>query len=482
MMTVLRGQSIKHFREHLLTQGTRHQYVYENAPATRSWFEVLRQRDGPDFDNEPLTWIKDMIERDPLNRPTAVALAKQVLESTSYTQFCCFSCACPTETWNEPFSAPNAQYESDYPDYRSAIEYNESWDQNTLEVKQASDTPFQESRSYAVESWLGVEPLQEFEGPMIDPSMTEFSAAPYDVESDDSTEVPVSRTAALPSQMPRRLLSFNFLETGIYQPPTEMQGKYDGLAEGELPYDVISDESESEDSECTVRPLDLIDDLLSEDGLDSDPQVSSLSTSSATNSLDSPSTQSTLVDGYTLNDDICGKPSHSTIESEKRINFKAIEATSNESLDSPKRATSAFALVSGESLVYEENGKEMPDLPELKPSNAPQTGLDINPVIPSAPKSILKPAKLSVEVNYITKQDSLAISGKSENVKQRPTFVNYRPEVTAPLTLENLKKLPGAEKTTTLAPNEEGDAIGKSPSSIPEQKAKPGTRRRRDES
>ena len=147
MMTVLRGQSIKYFRQYLLTQGTKHQYVYENAPATRSWFEVLRQRDGPDYDNEPLTWIKDMIERDPLNRPTAVALAKQVLESTSYTQFCCFSCACPIESWNEPFSAPNTQYEADYPDtqyeldYQSAVEYNESWDQNTLEVEHMSNTP-----------------------------------------------------------------------------------------------------------------------------------------------------------------------------------------------------------------------------------------------------------------------------------------------------------------------------------------------------
>ena len=238
-----------------------------------------------------------------------------------------------------------------------------------------------------------------------------------------------------------------------------MQEKHNDLVEEALPYDVISDESESEDSECTVRSLDMIDELLSEDGLDDDSQVSSLSLTSATNSLDSPSTQSTLVDGCILNNDICGKLSQFTVESGKPIEFKAVEAASNESLGSSERA------------------KEMPGLPELKPSNSPQTGPHINSTIPLAPKSILKQAKLSTEVNYTTKQDSLAISGKSENVKQRPTFVNYRPEVTAPLTLKNLRKLPGAEKEITPK-NEELDAIGKSPTLISEQRAKPGTEKK----
>lgn len=64
MVTVLRNGKLKAFRAFLTQHGTKHQFVWGNAPATYKWLEILRQSDaGPECDNEPLSWVKDMLER-----------------------------------------------------------------------------------------------------------------------------------------------------------------------------------------------------------------------------------------------------------------------------------------------------------------------------------------------------------------------------------------------------------------------------------
>ena len=466
MMTVLRGQSIKNFRQHLTGQGTKHQYVYANAPATRSWFEVLRQNDGPDYDNEPLTWIKDMIEADPLNRPTAVALSKQVLGSTSYTQFCCFSCTYHTEIRNQPFPNPYDEYASeDLQDCLSEIEYNESWNQNMPDGDRIPDALAHASESYSIESWLGVESSQEFED---DPSTTEFSGVSYDVESDSSTEIAALRTTVLSDQMSRRLLNFNFVETGTHQPSIEtLQGKGDEILEEAALYDVVSDVSESDNSECTVRPLDLPDGLSFEDELDGDPPVSPLLNELATNYLENISTHSSLMDGNAL-DDVCEIPSRSPYASESPISYQAIEHASGEIFNNPR--LEALSCVPPEEKV-----EETPTLLEFlsqKTVNTPRLGP--NTSLESTLSSTLKQARPSTLVENTVNQGTLDILKKPEVVKERPRFIDYRPEVTAPLTLENLEKLPNAKKSTNSAVDEEVErTFEKEPHAAPDNKMRP---------
>ena len=99
MTAVLRGQSLKSFHSYLLTNGIGHQFVYGNQAATHSYFEVLRIKGtGPEYDNEPLSWVKDMININPIGRPTARAIRNQILQSSCAEQFRSFCCA-GTDVW-----------------------------------------------------------------------------------------------------------------------------------------------------------------------------------------------------------------------------------------------------------------------------------------------------------------------------------------------------------------------------------------------
>ena len=94
MTTVLRGSTIRQLRKFLEKNGTGHPYVGKNSPATHKWFEVLRQADiQQESDNEPLSWIHDLLLRDPLNRPRAKTLLAQIQGSISAGSFCGFCCA-----------------------------------------------------------------------------------------------------------------------------------------------------------------------------------------------------------------------------------------------------------------------------------------------------------------------------------------------------------------------------------------------------
>ncbi|KAL8727896.1 MAG: hypothetical protein Q9166_005773 [cf. Caloplaca sp. 2 TL-2023] len=150
MITVLRGQSLNSMRTFMEKYGTRHPFVWANAPATTQWFEQLRLNGvGPDSDNEPLTWIKDLTQPDPQRRPRPWALTDQIRNTAPL--FIGICCADEDETYPYPSppSTDNGEAEQDQ------VLLDEQF-----EALGAFERPFGSlvppSRQSSVEEWLGV--------------------------------------------------------------------------------------------------------------------------------------------------------------------------------------------------------------------------------------------------------------------------------------------------------------------------------------
>ena len=92
MATVLRGKSLKELNSYLESQGTKKTAIHENLEIALSWFEPLRANHfGSILDNEPLAWIKKMLNRTFSTRPTAVELFDEIsdFEDGLYCGGCC---------------------------------------------------------------------------------------------------------------------------------------------------------------------------------------------------------------------------------------------------------------------------------------------------------------------------------------------------------------------------------------------------------
>ncbi|KAL8907453.1 MAG: hypothetical protein Q9207_001423 [Kuettlingeria erythrocarpa] len=151
MVTVLRGRSVSALRKFLEKNGTRHPHVYGNLPATTQWFEELRlQGVGPESDNEPLTWIKDLTQPNPLRRPQPWALTDQIKTSSCSTSFIGICCA-------------SDETSPDYPSPPATAYSEEDAEEITLQEQLAAFEPnprpfgssIPRSSQHTVEKWLG---------------------------------------------------------------------------------------------------------------------------------------------------------------------------------------------------------------------------------------------------------------------------------------------------------------------------------------
>lgn len=253
MVTVLRGRKIEHLRQYLITHGTKHPFVYANAPATNSWFEVLRTSEvRPDYDNEPLAWVKDLIQPDPLNRPSASGLVRQLLESGSSERFCGFCCSNLADSnWVEPPNpGPNRTYEA-----VTVIDDDDDFEYGShrSHLVGPQDGMLPEAKSHSIEAWLNLgEDLSSADPASygLEPSITEPDELPYEIDDDEFTEV-ISKTL-VPNMLPQRLSNFDFFSGHqLVQESTnlEVMNDEDDEQDEEVAYDVISD-----DSEETVKP------------------------------------------------------------------------------------------------------------------------------------------------------------------------------------------------------------------------------------
>lgn len=243
MTAVLRGQSLKSFRSYLQTNGTQHQYVYGNQAAAHSYFELLRIRGtGPEYDNEPLSWVKDMIYPDSISRPTARDIRNQILQSSSAVNFRGFCCAGTDQIWDAPpREALGDIHEADEEDFYEANAFLDN-----------ISTSVDSSRTITIESWLDQgshtvppDPLSEI--------LTEDEGLPFDIDDDEETMI-LSRTKepAL-DRIPGRLANFDFLDTSSYTSHLPRPDVCENEGD-ELPFDIDADDANSLDTEITARP------------------------------------------------------------------------------------------------------------------------------------------------------------------------------------------------------------------------------------
>ncbi|KAI9725790.1 MAG: hypothetical protein M1834_009739 [Cirrosporium novae-zelandiae] len=88
MTTVLRGRTIEEMRRYLDNK-----FVFSDLPTAHKWLGILRKsKIGSATDNEPLIWIKDLIQEAPEKRPNANSLWMQIMVSSYSKQFCGACC------------------------------------------------------------------------------------------------------------------------------------------------------------------------------------------------------------------------------------------------------------------------------------------------------------------------------------------------------------------------------------------------------
>ena len=92
MVTVLRGKELREMDNFLQNHGNHHTEIHSNLESAMNWFEVLQAiPHGSVLDNEPLVWIKKMLNRVKDNRPPAEALFEEIVnfQDSMFCGRCC---------------------------------------------------------------------------------------------------------------------------------------------------------------------------------------------------------------------------------------------------------------------------------------------------------------------------------------------------------------------------------------------------------
>ncbi|KAL8962726.1 MAG: hypothetical protein Q9193_000913 [Seirophora villosa] len=237
MVTVLRGQSLSALRKFLEKNGTQHPFVFGNPPATTQWFEKLRLEGiGPESDNEPLTWIKDLTQPDPLRRPQPWALTEHIKNSssTSFTGICC----------------ANDETVPDYPSPPTTAYSGENAKATTLHEQLAAFEPIprsfgpviSQSSQHSVEQWLGTAG-GSVEGAFLD---GQYFEDPYEIVEDTTME-----TTACPDSVSRDLEEDSTPVTPTGYEITEEDSDDGNEGVGQIGYEITEDSS---GSERIIRP------------------------------------------------------------------------------------------------------------------------------------------------------------------------------------------------------------------------------------
>lgn len=120
MVTVLRGKCIAEMDIFLQSNGYRHTEIHLNLDAAMNWFEQLQVHGrGSPIDNEPLTWIKRMLNRVQSNRPTAATIYQDIVafQDSVFCGRCCSDV--------ESDSSADEELQTDVDDLSDTMEYDE---------------------------------------------------------------------------------------------------------------------------------------------------------------------------------------------------------------------------------------------------------------------------------------------------------------------------------------------------------------------
>lgn len=83
----------KTLQHHAKRNKVSNSYVYANLSGAIAWLDELRKGNNSfEHDNEPIAWVRLLLEENPRNRPSATCLMRDILESPSFLTFRCWKC------------------------------------------------------------------------------------------------------------------------------------------------------------------------------------------------------------------------------------------------------------------------------------------------------------------------------------------------------------------------------------------------------
>lgn len=139
MVTYLRGKSIAELDTFLQNNGHRHTEIHLNLDAAMNWFEQLQAHGrGSPIDNEPLSWIKRMLNREQSNRPAAAAVYQDI--TSFHDGMFCGRCCWDTDSSSSEDEYPQTDVDmlSDIMELdEHSLEDNSVEEKNTLESQNA---------------------------------------------------------------------------------------------------------------------------------------------------------------------------------------------------------------------------------------------------------------------------------------------------------------------------------------------------------
>ena len=137
MVTILRGKSIAELDNFLQNNGHRHTEIHLNLDAAMNWFEQLQAHGrGSPIDNEPLSWIRPMLNRGHSNRPTAVAVYQDIVafQDGKFCGRCCSDV--------ESSSSADEDFQSDVDMHSDVMDHNEvAFANPSMDNKETSERP-----------------------------------------------------------------------------------------------------------------------------------------------------------------------------------------------------------------------------------------------------------------------------------------------------------------------------------------------------
>lgn len=156
MTTKLLGRSTAELKREIAKNARKHNsdqpYVYANLSVVLTWLDELMKGNTVEHDNEPLVWVRDLLQEKPRNRPSAKGLMKDILESPSFRSFCCFKC--------------QGDFEERAFEYDAGLQRDELLEDSTTTKRTVANLFGEEASSSAngvsaqksdsVEQWLGI--------------------------------------------------------------------------------------------------------------------------------------------------------------------------------------------------------------------------------------------------------------------------------------------------------------------------------------
>lgn len=154
MTTLLVGRSLDKLQAAIERNARSHNlepYIWANPRVVNTWVAELQQSNkGPQHDNEPLVWIRDLLNENPNNRPKSRGLMQDILESASFNIFCCIEC-------QQEYRDRRFQYPSTQTIPEETIEDSTDVRNNVASLFQDEDPhtiPVSVKQSSSIETWL----------------------------------------------------------------------------------------------------------------------------------------------------------------------------------------------------------------------------------------------------------------------------------------------------------------------------------------